>query len=140
MSKKKKAPTPSPILARLPVLDAQINQVIEWVAAGNTEHDILTSIEEKLPGADPAKLLSAAIVKIVDDASADERAVVAWTFTAGKLVFRDAYKMGEFPAAIQALKFLQATTTKLAEMAAVAAADERAAQQGGGDVPQTQGK
>jgi len=95
---------------------AQINQVLEWIVAGNTEHDIRESAAKHFPGVDASALIARAFMMIADESSADPRGVMAWTFAAGRHIHRKTVEANDFGGALKALKFIQDTAVRLTPM------------------------
>lgn len=111
--------SPSTPPATLPVvatMDTQINQVLEWIVAGNTEHDIRESIAKHYPGVDASMLIARAFMRIASDSRATPEGVIAWTFAAGRHIYKKMVEANDFGGSLKALKFIQDTAVRLKPM------------------------
>lgn len=112
-------------------------QVIAWLIEGNRDADVIESLREQFPHADPAALLSAAVDRFEQSANSRLSVIVGWSLEAYRELYRKALAAGDLEAARKALKELVATAGKYVrdadETEESESSDEAEAADGDGD-------
>lgn len=105
-------PGPTTSTNTLPATSKPLDQVILWLLDGHRAADVLEAIKDKMPGADPDKLLSRATdhFRIVADADAD--VLRGWCFEAYRELYRKMVEVGDYKGAIAAIKELSREAAK----------------------------
>jgi hypothetical protein len=93
---------------------AKLNQIIRWVVSGASEYEICDAIAKEFPGVDQGEMLHAAMRRVAENADVHPTTVAAWTFEAGRELYRRMVEANDFSGALKALKFLNDTAGYLA--------------------------
>jgi hypothetical protein len=81
-------------------------QVIAWIAAGNSEVEVLAAIRDKFPAEDPTAMAALAAAKIVEAGSAPASFIHGIVILSLIELHRRAAVTGEFDSQLRALKLL----------------------------------
>ncbi len=100
-------PAPEPEPVRTPEEAARIHQVFRWIIEGQTEHDIRQAIAETWPLHEATPLIIAAIDQLQKSGRFEADVVRGWCFEAYRELFRKTLEIGDFAAALRAVKLIQ---------------------------------
>lgn len=89
---------------RPPPDPARLEQIRKWIISGASEHDIAEAITEAYPDADARPLILAAARQVRKAADFDAQTVLGWCFLASQDLYRRCVEIGDFPAALRAVK------------------------------------
>lgn len=85
---------------------SQLDQVVKWILAGQSEHDIAEAVRQSWPDAEARPLIVAAATHLSDAASFDVDVVFGWCFEATRDLYRRMVEIGDFTGALRAVKQL----------------------------------
>lgn len=88
----------------------RVNQVLAWIVAGASEHEITEAAETNWPGAKARALIVGAMKRLAAAADADADSVRGWAIEATRHVYQQALAAADFATALRAIKQLQSMT------------------------------
>lgn len=97
--------------------DRELQQVMEWILQGNSEHEIRDGIHREFPDSNPLVLITAVMNHFVEVAKIDQVALIGtfgWCLEASKDLYRRMLEIGDYATALRAIKQIK----ELAEQAA----------------------
>lgn len=92
-------------MARKKIQGERLGQILEWIALGHSQADILGALEADHPGEDHRRTLRAALERLLDEAEdlAPEHRH-AWALRAARLIYRRCIATHDYKDALAALK------------------------------------
>jgi hypothetical protein len=90
----------------------RVAQVYQWIITGASEFEIVEAVEKTWPGAKARPLILSAIKKIANNASPDADTINGWCFEASRHVYQRAIEVGNFNAALRAIRQMATFATE----------------------------
>ena len=84
----------------------RVNQVLTWIVAGASEHEIQQAAAATWPGVKCAPLIVTAMDSISSRAHPDPETVLGWGIEATRVVYQQSIEARDFSAALRAIKQL----------------------------------
>lgn len=96
----KPAPPPEPP----PIDPARVEQVIQWLIAGNRDLHIVEAIRETWPDQALDPLIATACAQLMDAGQVEPDAVKGWCLEASRELYRRMLEVGDLVGALRAVK------------------------------------
>lgn len=87
--------------------EKRVDQTMRWLISGARDVDILEAIAEAWPKQNQTKLLTAVMKKFTEAAELPPDFVRGWIFESRRELYRQMVEIGDFPAALRALRDME---------------------------------
>lgn len=87
-----------------PVETGRVEQVITWLVAGHSEHNVVEAVQHHWPDQNMRDLMLAVVGRLKKTGEWSGPAVRGWCFEAAKDLYRRMVEIGDFAGALRAVK------------------------------------